>query len=669
MPVTKKRTRTIALALCVAALSCVVLSAPVLAVDADPPADFPPELMDMSLEDILDMEITTASKRAQKISDAPAAVTVITREQIRKYGYRTLPQALASVPGFYLTNDRGYTYIGVRGMSIPTDYNIRVLVLLNGLAMNDKYYGTFVPEMLPDLMDAVERVEIVKGPSSTLYGSNALFAIVNVVTRSGADTQGALVSGEVGSGPQGRGVVTYGKALDNGLDLFMSGHYEDGKGENNISLGSAGQASDADHHQLESAYASTTYGEFRGQIWYAKREKEIPTGQFETIVGDDRNTTTDEWTLAELRWERELTTDAKIMMRGYFHDYPYEGVYVYDDPGFAYNVEHTWDRWFGHEAQLNWRLYQRHELTMGAIYEHHWTKLSGHYDDDGGATSFEYPGTSDDFDYWALYVQDEIRVLPSLTFTAGVRYDDYPDFDVDRFSPRAALVWAADPKTTLKFLYGQAFRAPSEFERTYAVGADLGPSSESLDPETISTFEIVAEHVFPHAVSGRLSLFHNEVRDLIVQTSEVPLLVENAGKVTTPGVEVELAKTFAKQVRTFVNATWQDSDFSDGPAINSPEWIANFGVVVPIVGDKLALSLRENFVSDRPTRVPGSSTNEVFLTDLTLSSENALPGWSFNLSLLNLFDDSYGVPSGTDGTVDIIPQPGRTVLFRASLEF
>lgn len=625
-------------------------------------------------EDLLFAEIPTvyaASRREQPVRQAPAAVTIIRREDIRKYGYRTLGQALASVPGFFLTDDRGYQYIGVRGLSIPTDYNIRVLFLLNGLPLNDKYYGTFLPELTPDMLDAIERIEVVKGPSSSLYGSNALFAIINIVTRKGADVGGAVVSGEVGSDPSGRGVFSYGKLFDNGLDLFLSGHYEASEGEHSISLGSFGRAEDADAHHLANAYLSARYQDFFLQLWYADRKKEIPTGQYGTILGDDRTTTEDTWYLAELRWQRAFDGDKTLMLRGYYQHYPYRGTYAYDDPDFALNVEDTLDRWIGYEAQFNWRPLEQHQLTLGALYEYHWTRLSGDYRDASGAISFVYPGTRDDFSYWALYAQEEFRILSNLTLTAGVRYDDYPDFGEARFSPRAALVWAATKQTTVKLLYGQAFRAPSQYERTYPVGSDMGPPNPNIDPEVITTYELVLEQDFRHGLFGRLSVFHNDVQKLIAAVSDAPdpVIFDNLFDVRTTGVEAELTKKFANGVRGFVNGTWQHSETAGGTLINSPEWIANLGVVVPIVGDKLSVAVRENFVSSRATRVPGRRTEDAFVSDLTISSENALPGWSFHFSVLNLLDERFGVPSGEDGTLDIIPQRGRMVFFRASYRF
>jgi len=213
-------------------------------------------------EELLFAEIPTvysASRHEQPIAQAPAAVTVITRTEIRQFGYRSLSQALASVPGFFITDDRGYTYVGVRGLGIPTDYNIRLLFLLNGLPLNDKYYGTFIPELTPDMFDAIERIEVVKGPGSSLYGSDALFAVINIITRTGKEADGATVSAEGGYDWYGRGVFSYGKLFENGLDLFLSGYFQQGTGEQTIDFGSFGTAHNADDQRLGNAYLSARY--------------------------------------------------------------------------------------------------------------------------------------------------------------------------------------------------------------------------------------------------------------------------------------------------------------------------------------------------------------------------------------------------------------------------
>ena len=218
----------------------------------------------LTLEQLVNVEVKVfaASRHEETVSQAPASVTVITRDDIQKYGYRTLAQALASVPGLLSHERPRLQFVGVRGLGLPSDYNVRLLFLLNGLPLNDKYFGQFVIELTPDMLDAVDRIEVVKGPSSALYGSDALFAIVNIITRSGKDVNGALVSAEGGSSPLGRGVFSYGQQFTNGLDLFLSGHYEASEGDRSLSFGSFGKAHDADDERLADVYLSAKYQDF-----------------------------------------------------------------------------------------------------------------------------------------------------------------------------------------------------------------------------------------------------------------------------------------------------------------------------------------------------------------------------------------------------------------------
>ena len=150
------------------------------------------DITELSLEQLLDVSIIGASKYEQKQDKVAAAVSVITRNEIKAFGWRTLNDALASLPGIHTTYDRQYSYLGTRGFGLPGDYNTRVLVTVDGNRWNDVVYdGAAFGRALPLDMDLVERIEFIPGPGGAVYGQNALFGVVNVITRNGAGVDGA----------------------------------------------------------------------------------------------------------------------------------------------------------------------------------------------------------------------------------------------------------------------------------------------------------------------------------------------------------------------------------------------------------------------------------------------------------------------------------------------
>jgi outer membrane receptor for ferrienterochelin and colicins len=190
-----------------------------------------PDLADKSLEELANIEVYSASKHMQKVSDAPSSVTVITADEIQKYGYRSLAEILESVRGFYITYDRDYSFVGVRGFGRLGDSNNRVLVLIDGHRINDNVFGQpyFGTEFLVDV-DLIDRLEIVRGPGSSLYGADAFFAVINVITRKAAQAKGFELAFSPASYGTYQGRVTYG-AHYRGVDMLLSGTLYNSQGQ------------------------------------------------------------------------------------------------------------------------------------------------------------------------------------------------------------------------------------------------------------------------------------------------------------------------------------------------------------------------------------------------------------------------------------------------------
>ena len=192
----------------------------------------------MSIEQLAKLKVDSvygASKFLQKAADTPTSVTVVTAEEIRKYGYRTLADVLRTVRGFYVIYDRNYSYVGVRGLSRPGDYNARILFLLDGHRINDNIFdGAYVGTEFPVDMDLIERIEIIRGPNSSIYGTGAFAAVVNVITKRGRDLNATELSTRAGSWNSYKGRVSFGERFDNGLETLVSGSFYNSKGNKRL---------------------------------------------------------------------------------------------------------------------------------------------------------------------------------------------------------------------------------------------------------------------------------------------------------------------------------------------------------------------------------------------------------------------------------------------------
>ena len=332
-------------------------------------------LSTLPLEDLMQMRVvTTASKFAQPISDAPSSVVVLTAADIRDFGWHTLADALATLPGLYVTNDRNYAYLGARGFLRPGDYNSRFLLLVDGVRVNDAVYDQALigTEGLLD-MDMVKRIEFVPGPGSAVYGSNALFGVINVVTRDGSGLsglQGALTGGTQG---ERRARTSYGWHGQNGADLLLSASAFNRTGrdlyfaEFDTPDTNNGIARRLDWDRAQNFLVKGSVKGVTLSASHVARTKGVPTGSFGAVF-DTPNRTRDTQTSIGLTWSAQVAPALALaaQVQSGQADYVGTGLYPDDTGAIRLNIDGAHARWYGASVNATLTNLPRQKIVLGA---------------------------------------------------------------------------------------------------------------------------------------------------------------------------------------------------------------------------------------------------------------------------------------------------------------
>jgi len=639
-------------------------------------------LLDMSIEELMEIEVDEvygASKHRQTLSEAPASVTIITADEIRKYGYRTLADILASAPGFYMNYDRNYHYIGVRGFRRPGDYDTRILLLVDGHRVNENVGDTpaLGTQFILDI-DLIKKVEIIRGPGSSLYGSNALLAVVNVITATGEDRQGVELSGEVGSFDTQKARVTYGESFANGLDLLVSGtsYTSDGPTlyfEEFDDPATADGIVENDDDEFRNLVARATWGDFSFLVAHTAREKGLPTAPWGTVFGDRRTRAWDDTTLVGLTYNREISETWTLTSRVAYNHYNYDGRYVYDyadegdDPYIVVNHDYWKGRRWEGEVQVIGQPVAGHTFTAGSEFLYHVRQDQACWDED------VYLDDSRHGKDWGIYIQDEFKPLENLTFVGGVRYDRYESFG-GTTNPRLALIYNVLCDTTyLKLLYGEAFRAPDAYELYYHDGGDTQKPAQDLDPERIDTYEVVLEHRFSPELWASASGFYYAMDDLIDQyldPADDLLVFRNLDKVKAKGIELALNGRWDNALRSRLSYSYVEAedDATGETLVDSPKHLAKLNVITPVIEDRLFAGLEVQYDSKAKT-LEGDYTDDFILTHLTLTYMNSSRRLEISAGIYNLFDAEYAYPGFGEHMQDAIEQDGRTFRIKLTYRF
>ena len=631
----------------------------------------------VSLDSLLNTRISAAAKYLQTTAEAAASITIVSADDIRSQGYANLAEVLESVPGMYISNDRSYPGLGTRGFGRPSDYNNRILVLVDGHALNEQVWGSApIGSDLPINLDAVERVEVVRGPGSALYGSSAMFAVINIVTKSGTQTSGGVVSARAGSGLQRQVATHVGYDLGAGRSFSMSAATSASDGntlyypEFRSALNPAGAVREMDWERGSSILGTFETNTVQTQFGFRSRAKGIPTGAYAISIHDRRAETQDESWWTDVTGRRAFSSTVHSSLRMYADRNIYRGRFPYESG--LVDVDRAVSADVGTEGMVVWDGSSRNRLTLGAELRR---VLTAEYQ--SSAASGVLAGDNAPFTLGSLYMQDELQLFTGLKLVGGLRFDR----KISRwqaFAPRFAVLATPTSRSTVKLLYGEAYRAPSVAESD--LNTDYYRPNPSLHAERIATWELaLQQRVAPSLLVGG-SAYHYAMRGLIDQvTADNTNGAQFRNTESTRGRGVELTINYQPTESRVAFRGWyalqQTRDDSTRIQLtNSPQQTVNASVTGKgAFNTRAALTLRHE--TGRRT-LSGSSTSAFTRADLNLGyrvpagvATHWLDGTEVSLRVHNLLDKRYAVPVGLEHVQPSIYQDGRMFSVQLRREF
>ena len=623
------------------------------------------QLLSLSLEDLMKIQVNISTKTKQAISKAPSVVSVITAEDIKATGTTNLTDILQSIPGVYVQNNLfgGKPFITFRGATVA-----HTLLMVNGVPMKDLVWTPSVFwRGLPTSM--IERIEIIRGPGSALFGSDASAGVVNVITKTAGGIGQSEAGMRAGSFNTQEGWVQHGENW-NGFDLGFTAELMHTDGYNPF-IAVDGQTKNDKTYKTSASYApgyaqygydnadlrfSMSKGNWRTLADYMHNSN-VKTGLSGGGVLDPLTSGEDSrFNLQQLYSNENFAKDWGLNAElHYFHlDYSSGDGFQNEPPGYTdatgtypngmIDQYRSAERGYGYEVSGLYTGYKEHSIRLGGGYNSENLYFVQEFTNFGAGpvntpgplvdiSSSPYvfaPEKSRNISY--LFLQDEWTLAHDWELTAGARYDHYSDFG-RTVNPRLALVWQSTDRLTAKLMYGQAFRAPS-FLQLYALTAANTPNP-NLAPERSNTTDLSFAYLASKDLKFNLDIYQFDESDLIAADSTPKAQFQNLGSNTSRGVELEAMWQATNTLRFSGNV----SDREDATPYNAvPKQKSYFRTDWAFMPD-WNWNAQANWIG-KHSLAPGDTRAPIgayMLVDTTIRYA-PIRDWEFAGSIRNLFD-------------------------------
>ncbi|GMU05145.1 hypothetical protein ASNO1_13970 [Corallococcus caeni] len=616
--------------------------------------------------------VRAASKRLLAVDEAPASTTVLTPEELRAFGWRTLAEALAGVRGFFLTDDRTYTYLGVRGFSPPGDLNTRILILWDGHAMNDVWAGQgyAAHDLSVDLAE-VERIEVVRGPGSALYGTGAFFGVINVVPRESLGLDRRMeITGAVGAlGSTLVHATTSWEDPERSVLFSLAGMKS--HGADTTRLGDPGPiVTGLDGEKAGTGSVRARLGNLSLVAQLHGRSKDVPTAPYGTVVGAQGTRVQDVRGFAEAKYERPLSERFVLSLRGALDLSRYQGHWNYaGGDSAATNTDSGAADWLTAEARLLAGLSDDNRLTVGVEGQY---QLRVDQKSVGPAVAASL-GTQTR-SLVSVYALDEWRLHPRLSLSLGFRVDRYSDLDSLPLTPRLAVIGRPYEQGLTKLVIGRAFRAPNVYELFYEDNLLTQRPAKQLEPETITTFEVEHSHDLTHELRVTVAGYHNRISRLITLTTESAatpacgtasaptqclVYANNSGETLAWGAEAGLHWQPGRWLLVDLSYSYVTLRNASQDVVEAaPTHLASGRFLLPVGNGDMRIATQATYQSARVPGIAGADSGEALLVGFGVSGDYGRLRYFAGVN--NLLDTRYAFIVSDDVSAGPVPQYGRT---------
>lgn len=502
-----------------------------------PAAQAADSFFDLDLEEVLNLEITSVSKKPQTVSQAAAAVFVITADDIRRSGAKSIPEVLRMAPGLQVAQISANSWaVGSRGLN--GRFANKLLVLMDGRSVYTPTFSGVYWDVQDTMMADIERIEVIRGPGAALWGANAVNGVINIISKSAAATQGGMASVSAGKEEQVTGELRYGG------EAGEVGHWRVyGKGFSRdaglIEAGKLGGHDDA--WQKRAGFRTDLAPDARNSVtvqgdYYAGRSGESAllntlTPPFNTVTGTHQEVSG--WNLLG-RWQHELSDKDSMTLQAYV-DHARR-----DWPSVLNETRTTYDLDFQYRTQQ----FSGHDIVMGAAYrlsrDSIGRSFTGIPANTLSLTSFSPQDSNRKL--FSVFLQDDITLIPEkLVLTLGTKLERN-DYTGVEHQPNARLLWTPQETTTLWGSVARAVRTPSRIERGSEMNLSVVPPSalvplpvliqnvnRGFESETLIAYELGWKQRITPSLSVDLALFYNDYDKLRSARFRGPAVPSSSG--------------------------------------------------------------------------------------------------------------------------------------------